>query len=219
MSNFYENFILYVCFSDGEPSLSDIGRAVKKQVRNEWGHCKVNDWNDLKYLDCFALMIQFAKTFPDSMKSKFVLIKELTEWQENGLKLVGKYVEPELLGKVFKEYSCILKQINKKVIDLENNIGEVKTNFSDLHSDHLNLRTTIKIHEDRLKHLEESDDSNTMDRQLNCPPGYNTNVNVHGMATLFMEILIFTYMWMVMKIDRIPGDWAHYFIGRYKELE
>ena len=74
-------------------------------------------------------MIQFAKTFPDSMKSKFVLIKELTEWQENGLKLVGKYVEPELLGKVFKEYSCILKQINEKVIDLENNIGEVKDKF------------------------------------------------------------------------------------------
>ena len=169
-----ENFILYVRFRDGEPSLSDIGRAVKKQVRNEWGHCKVNDWNDLKYLDCFALMIQFAKTFPDSMKSKFVLIKELTEWQENGLKLVGKYVEPELLGKVFKEYSCILKQINEKVIDLENNIGEVKTNFSDLHSDHLNLITTIKSHEDRLKHIEESD------AVIRKSPGNRPKVNLNN---------------------------------------
>ena len=169
-----ENFILYVRFRDGEPSLSDIGRAVKKQVRNEWGHCKVNDWNDLKYLDCFALMIQFAKTFPDSMKSKFVLIKELKEWQENGLKLVGKYVEPELLGKVFKEYSCILKQINEKVIDLENNIGEVKTNFSDLHSDHLNLITTIKSHEDRLKHIEESD------AVIRKSPGNRPKVNLNN---------------------------------------
>ena len=169
-----ENFILYVRFRDGEPSLSDIGRAVKKQVRNEWGHCKVNDWNDLKYLDCFSLMIQFAKTFPDSMKSKFVLIKELKEWQENGLKLVGKYVEPELLGKVFKEYSCILKQINEKVIDLENNIGEVKTNFSDLHSDHLNLITTIKSHEDRLKHIEESD------AVIRKSPGNRPKVNLNN---------------------------------------
>ena len=174
MSNFYENFILYVCFRDGEPSLSEIGRDVRKQVRNEWAHCKVNDWNDLKYLDCFALMIQFAKTFPDSMKSKFVLIKELKEWQENGLKLVGKYVEPELLGKVFKEYSCILKQINEKVIDLENNIGEVKTNFSDLHSDHLNLRTTIKSHEDRLKHIEESD------AVIRKSPGNRPKVNLNN---------------------------------------
>ena len=169
-----ENFILYVRFRDGEPSLSDIGRAVKKKVRNEWGHCKVNDWNDLKYLDCFALMIQFAKTFPDSMKSKFVLIKELKEWQENGLKLVGKYVEPELLGKVFKEYSCILTQINEKVIDLENNIGEVKTNFSDLHSDHLNLITTIKSHEDRLKHIEESD------AVIRKSPGNRPKVNLNN---------------------------------------
>ena len=112
VSNFYENFILYVCFRDGEPSLSEIGRDVRNQVRNEWAHCKVNDWNDLKYSNCFSLMIKFAKTFPDSMKSKVVLIEELTEWQENGLKLVGKYVEPELLRKVFKEYSFILKQIN-----------------------------------------------------------------------------------------------------------
>ena len=174
MSNFYENFILYVCFRDGEPSLSEIGRDVRNQVRNEWAHCKVNDWNDLKYLDCFSLMIQFAKTFPDSMKSKFVLIKELKEWQENGLKLVGKYVEPELLGKVFKEYSCILKQINEKVIDLENNIGEVKTNFSDLHSDHLNLRTTIKSHEDRLKHIEESD------AVIRKSPGNRPKVNLNN---------------------------------------
>ena len=174
MSNFYENFILYVCFRDGEPSLSEIGRDVRKQVRNEWAHCKVNDWNDLKYLDCFSLMIQFAKTFPDSMKSKFVLIKELKEWQENGLKLVGKYVEPELLGKVFKEYSCILKQINEKVIDLENNIGEVKTNFSDLHSDHLNLITTIKSHEDRLKHIEESD------AVIRKSPGNRPKVNLNN---------------------------------------
>ena len=103
----------YLCFRDGEPSLSDIGKDVRKQVRNEWGHCRVDDWNDLKYLNCFSLMIKFAKTFPDSMKSKFVLIEELTEWQENGLKLVGKYVEPELLRNVFNEYSCILKQINE----------------------------------------------------------------------------------------------------------
>ena len=116
--------------------------------------------------------------------------------------------------KRFSNLSRRIDRFSEKVIFLEKNIGEVQTDFSDLHSDHLNLRTTK-----RLKHLEESDDSNTMDRQLNCPPGYNTNVNVHGMATLFMEILIFTYMWMVMKIDRIPGDWAHYFIGRYKELE
>ena len=196
MSNFYENFILYVCFRDGEPSPSDIGRDVRKQVRNEWGHCRVNDWNDLKYLNCFSLMIKFAKTFPDSMKSKVVLIEELTEWQENGLKLVGKYVEPELLRKVFKEYSSMLKQIkdwkdvnlerfsivsgridrfSEKVIDLEKNIGEVQTDFSDIHS-------TIKIHEGRLKHLEESDVSNTMDKQLNCPPMHNTNVNVHGVV-------------------------------------
>ena len=195
MSNFNENFILYVCFRDGEPSLSEIGRDVREQVRNEWGHCKVNDWNDLKYLNCFSLMIKFAKTFPDSMKSKVVLIEELTEWQENGLKLVGKYVEPELLRKVFKEYSFILKQIKKwqdvnlerfstvseridrfseKVIDLENNIGEVKTNFSDLHSDHLNLRTTIKSHEDRLKHIEESD------AVIRKSPGNRPKVNLNN---------------------------------------
>ena len=121
--------------------------------------------------------------------------------------------------KRFSNLSRRIDRFSEKVIFLEKNIGDIQTDFSDLHSVNLNLRTTIKIHEDRLKHLEESDDSNTMDRQLNCPPGYNTNVNVHGMATLFMEILIFTYMWMLMKIDRIPGDWAHYFIGRYKELE
>ena len=102
------------------------------------------------------------------------MIEELTEWQENGLKLVGKYVEPELLGKVFKEYSCILKQINEKVIDLENNIGEVKTNFSDLHSDHLNLITTIKSHEDRLKHIEESD------AVIRKSPGNRPKVNLNN---------------------------------------
>ena len=58
-------------------------------------------------------MIEMVKVFPDQLKERSKIISELKEWQENGIKLMGKYVEPELLNIFFHEISNLSTIVSK----------------------------------------------------------------------------------------------------------
>jgi hypothetical protein len=98
--------------TDASAILGIIGRAscfkkenklaneIRQKVTNEWGHCNMSSWTQIKFAESFQLMIKLIRALPSTVKEKENTIKSLIEWQDDGIKLLGKYVDPEILKKV-----------------------------------------------------------------------------------------------------------------------
>ena len=144
--------------------------AVRDQVRNEWGHGKMHQWNEMKYLDSFKKMISLVESFPNALKNKQQIKDELLDWQNNGLKIMGNNVDPILLKKIFDETSSVMskldhyEEINKENFqllknDIENAVlkyKELEGRVSNIESGNSDLREILDDHETRVSNLESS---------------------------------------------------------------
>ena len=63
---------------------SVIASDVRRLVRNEWGHCKIANWNKAYYQDCFQHMKKLISklNLPEASKKDF--LKDLQEWRQKG---------------------------------------------------------------------------------------------------------------------------------------
>ena len=155
------------------------GIKIRDDLRNEWAHCNVEEWTDRKYFECFNLMIRFVDSLaPGNFSS---LKSDLLSWQENGIKVLGKYVEPSLIKNIFTEISFM----NKKVIewsDLNHNwydnitgkieknketLEKLLDNFKIIEEEHAVIKENFTDHGRRITKLEQSD---TKKPPYNLPP-------------------------------------------------
>ena len=84
-----------------------LAKQLSSTVRNEWAHPNMANWTNMKYLDSFKLMVEIANALPEpklirNIFDKKDIVTALTSWRDDGLKLIGKFVDPALLKKVFK---------------------------------------------------------------------------------------------------------------------
>ena len=59
-------------------------KDVRSKVRNEWGHCNFDHWNDVEFNNSFQLMETLTRSLglPDADERK--VLDELQEWEIKG---------------------------------------------------------------------------------------------------------------------------------------
>ena len=159
------------CFSDSEREGS---HEVRSKVRNIWGHCNYKDWTEEKFLQCFHIMEKFTKNLSDTFIGRSNLQAKLAEWQENGIKLLGPYVDPNLLKKLFEEFKVLSKFIQEssdsvdtaQFRELEERVGLASQTFDRLkqrvetvEQEQISLKTKLEDHSSKIQKLTEKDQS------------------------------------------------------------
>ena len=90
---------------------------IRENVRNPWAHCNSAEWDNNKFLWSFKhmeeLVTEFSKPHPSKIMPKSFdaakIHSQMTAWEQDGLKLMGKNVDPALLNRVFEEHQKVMK--------------------------------------------------------------------------------------------------------------
>ena len=146
---------------------SDLVHKIRQNVRNQWGHCNMSEWTQIKFFESFQLMIELMRILPNHVKEKENTIKSLVEWQEDGLKLLGKHIDPELLKRVYIEFQRVLEifktekadthALEEQKIKIEtaaNKLKEVELKVKKVEAEQIDIKSTITNHESRIESLE-----------------------------------------------------------------
>ena len=65
-------------------SQQDAAKNVKDSVRNHWGHCRWDAWDDNMYAKCFQLMKDLVKSLGLGSGEKTAAINDLESWEDKG---------------------------------------------------------------------------------------------------------------------------------------
>ena len=151
------------CFTKDERKFSNL---VRDKVRNEWAHCHMKSWTEEKFLESFQLMERLSNFLPELIKRD--LKTKLTQWQDNGIKLFGNRIDPNLLKTIFDEFQKTLKNVEKAshhldVSDTYNKeefqalderislaaerLGKLEERCSMIETDQASLRSKVDQHE------------------------------------------------------------------------
>ena len=112
------------CFSKGEKGAA---KEIRLNLRNPWAHCNSDEWEDNKFLESFKLMEELVtaiskphntKTMPKSFDATKIH-SHMRAWKEDGLKLMGKNVDPALLNRVFEEHQKVMKTLVEENVEIE----------------------------------------------------------------------------------------------------
>ena len=57
---------------------------IRSDIRNEWAHCNLSTWNNLKYLDSFQKMNRLVKNMNLAPADEARILAELSKWELNG---------------------------------------------------------------------------------------------------------------------------------------
>ena len=141
------------CFCAEEKSKANETRI---DVRNRWGHCDMSEWTHTKYLESFSIMTKLVKALPNSVKDKTSTIESLEDWKENGIKLLGKNVNPDLFKRVYVEFQNVMKILQTEKVDIAafedmkdkikaavGNITEFEKKVMDIETEQLDIRRSI----------------------------------------------------------------------------
>ena len=115
------------CFT---PHEKRVAKDLREKLRNPWAHCNTDEWDDNRFLESFKLMEELItplskvpKKGPKAMPKSFdasKLTNHLKAWKEDGLKLMGKNVDPALLNRVFEEHEKVMKTLVEENVKIEN---------------------------------------------------------------------------------------------------
>ena len=64
--------------------VQNFSSQVRGQVRNEWGHCNFESWDETKFADSFKLMHSFLKAVKLSPDEEKTVADQLTDWENKG---------------------------------------------------------------------------------------------------------------------------------------
>ena len=111
-------------------------------------------------------MIDIVQLHPNSFKEKHAVTKSLKEWQDDGIQLLGKNVDPELLKRVYNEFINVLNIFLVEKADVDalevqrikieepaNKIKEFEQHFKTLESQQIDMRSTITEQDSRITKL------------------------------------------------------------------
>ncbi|XP_022777689.1 uncharacterized protein LOC111319124 [Stylophora pistillata] len=103
-------------------------KDVRSKVRNEWGHCNFDHWNELDFNNGFQLMETLIRSLGLPKADEDQVCDELQEWETKGLKLcMGSPVDKDLMKLVSIEVTNLtqnLETIKKFNVDEAKRIGE-----------------------------------------------------------------------------------------------
>ena len=57
---------------------------IRSDIRNEWAHCNLSTWNNLKYLGSFHKMNRLVKNMNLAPADEARILAELSKWELNG---------------------------------------------------------------------------------------------------------------------------------------
>ena len=57
---------------------------IRSDIRNEWAHCNLSTWNNLKYLVSFQKMNRLVKDMNLAPADETRILAELYKWELNG---------------------------------------------------------------------------------------------------------------------------------------
>ena len=57
---------------------------IRSDIRNEWAHCNLSTWNNLKYLGSFQKMNRLVKNMNLAPADEARILAELSKWELNG---------------------------------------------------------------------------------------------------------------------------------------
>ena len=149
--------------------INELSKQIRAEIRNKWAHCNYKEWTDEKFLQCFKIMIVLVENiFPEGSALK----DKLEEWKENGIKLLKKEVDNELVQKFFEEVSVMngrvarWENLNKKefkslisrIEKISLDIKGISENMKDVKEEQSEMKGTLKNHGKRLKDLETKND-------------------------------------------------------------
>ena len=110
----------------------------------------------------------------------------LHEWQEDGIRLLGRYIDPELLKKVYIEFQNVLKESQtdkadtdalleqkKKIEEAASKIREIVL-FRKLDSEQIDMKGSITNHELRISSLESEKSKKSKKSEMYSIPDRNT---------------------------------------------
>ena len=59
-------------------------KNVRSKVRNEWGHCNFDHWNDVEFNNSFQFMETLIRSPGLPVADRDKLLDELQEWETKG---------------------------------------------------------------------------------------------------------------------------------------
>ncbi|PFX24991.1 Hsp70-Hsp90 organizing protein 1 [Stylophora pistillata] len=118
------------------PRIQTNAKDVRSKVRNEWGHCNFDLWNELDFNNSFQLMETLIRSLGLPTKAdEDQVCDELQEWETKGLKLcMGSPVDKDLMKLVSIEVTNLtqnLEAIKKFNVDEAKRIGEALQDATD----------------------------------------------------------------------------------------
>ncbi|XP_022810193.1 uncharacterized protein LOC111347195 [Stylophora pistillata] len=110
------------------PRIQTNAKDVRSKVRNEWGHCNFDHWNEPDFNYSFQLMETLIRSLGLPVADEIKVRDELQDWETKGLKLcMGCPVDKDLMRFVSIEVNNIaqnLEALKKSNVDEAKRIGE-----------------------------------------------------------------------------------------------
>ncbi|XP_048575960.1 uncharacterized protein LOC116603637 [Nematostella vectensis] len=87
-------------------------RDVRSTVRNEWGHCNFDDWEQIQFNVCIQKIDTLIRNLGLSLADETKLLDELKDWEIRGVQLcMGSVVDADLLNLVSGEVAKLLAEV------------------------------------------------------------------------------------------------------------
>ncbi len=146
------------CFSKEERNFAN---EVRAKVRNAWAHCNYKDWSLEQYNDCFTVFENLASCVRAEFQGKEELKKKILTCKYDGMRLLGKYFESDLLERLFTdlqvvirkeqsnqdggvEYPNLVKELKKSSRCLGQSINAINEKLSGIHDDIKDIKVSIE---------------------------------------------------------------------------
>ncbi|XP_048576054.1 uncharacterized protein LOC125556722 [Nematostella vectensis] len=93
-------------------AVQNSARDVRSTVRNEWGHCNFDDWEQIQFNVCIQKIDTLIRNLGLSLADETKLLDELKDWEIRGVQLcMGSVVDADLLNLVSGEVANLLAEV------------------------------------------------------------------------------------------------------------
>ncbi|XP_031560399.1 uncharacterized protein LOC116296514 [Actinia tenebrosa] len=148
------------------PDVQDLSNQVRKDVRNEWGHCNFSVWDKTKFTTCFKLIDSLVKALRLTPEEEKRIADELQEWKYKGVQLCMGNITDQV--KFIKLSDTVLERLTCEVRHLENceedearrgnALNSIRSDF-EKYKDNINkiiesLEQRLECHDRKIKALE-----------------------------------------------------------------
>ncbi|XP_031551165.1 uncharacterized protein LOC116288505 [Actinia tenebrosa] len=113
--------------------VQDFSSKVRKEVRNEWGHCNFQSWDETKLKGSFKLMRSLLKALKLSSDSENTIADQLKDWEQNCVGIcMADTVPPELAKDIKDKVSQLFGEFQLALCRNEENVAQLSKDVEQL---------------------------------------------------------------------------------------